>query len=93
MSIYANEVLDEPLDEDFDYDPEPEPEDNGDAVESQYAAHMNPLALVASDLVSVGWESDPLGENWTHEDHGQVSFMDATRIEANKLGSTFPENF
>jgi hypothetical protein len=60
-----------------------EPADyDADACEARM---QNPLALTASDLVAVGWDS-PDGSTWNHKDHGNGhGFYTATSVEASKL--------
>jgi len=56
-----------------------------DSIEDVEYAMRNPLGLVASDLVAVGWESD--GVTWSHDEHGcGHSFYTATSVEASKVG-------
>ena len=46
---------------------------------------MNPIGLVASDLLAVGWDTDASG-TWQHERHGAgLSFLQATKAEANTI--------
>ena len=62
-------------------------------VDAQYERHMNPLALEASDLDAVGWDTDPMGGTWFHCEHGVKSFLDACRVEANKVSPAVLEIF
>lgn len=62
-------------------------------VDAQFERHMNPLKLEPSDLTAVGWDLDVLGDSWFHCNHGVKSFLDATRIEADKVDLTVPEVF
>ena len=52
-------------------------------TDTQHVAMMNPLGLVASDLMAVGWDSDATGQTWFRKDHGACTFLEATHKEAN----------
>lgn len=62
------------------------PEEQYEAqIEEQWSGHMNPLGLVASDLLAAGWDTDNQGA-WQHERHGAgLSFLQATKAEAKAL--------
>ena len=95
MSRYSNEALDLDLirEDDMedarrlqaDMERERDVDAQAEAMEAQYVSHMNPLGLIAGDLVAVGWDSDPFGGTWFHCDHGSQSFLGACRIEADRV--------
>jgi hypothetical protein len=58
-------------------------------VEIKHVRMLNPLGLVASDLMTQGWDTDDSGSSWIHSDHGACSFLEATKIEADGVGGQF----